>query len=148
MRQRLVDKAMGTDDARIEMTPLLDIIFLLLTFFIYSLVLTVQARVLPMKFPTLAASQQVTESRITGITVGKDSTIYLNQKATTFEALRERLTVLAQQPDPPAVFVALDAEAGGVDRGPLLIKLIDTVRQLGIKDLYIVGAPDSGKAEK
>jgi len=136
---------MTGNDARIEMTPLLDIIFLLLTFFIYSLVLTVQAKVLPMTFPSLSASQEIEQTRIAGITVGRDSSLYLNQQPVTFEQLTDRLTELADQPEPPAVFVALDNETEGVDRGPLLIRLIDTVRRLGIKDLYIVGAPDGGE---
>jgi len=136
---------MAADEPRMELAPLLDVIFLLLTFFIYSLVLTVQARVLPMKFPTLAASQQINETRIAGITVGKDSVLYLNQQPISFDNLRARLTELADQPEPPAVFVALDAETAGKDRAPLLIKLIDTIRQLGIKDLYIVGAPEAAK---
>src|SRR5690606_8300025 len=38
---------------RMEMIPLIDVIFLLLTFFIYSLALMVQAQVLPVALPPI-----------------------------------------------------------------------------------------------
>ncbi len=40
--------------ARLEMTPLIDVVFLLLTFFIYSFVVMVDARVAPMRLTPLA----------------------------------------------------------------------------------------------
>ena len=124
-----------------EMAPLLDVIFLLLTFFIYSFVLTVRAEVLPVNLPSLSAGQAAADREIAGITIGRGGGVFLNRKPITRRGLERRLAEWADRPEPPAIFLALDTEAGGVDRGPILIDLIDTLRRLGIEEFQIVGRP-------
>jgi len=129
-------------EPRVEMTPLLDVIFLLLTFFIYSLVLTVRAQVLPVNLPTLASGEVSAEADIAAITVDAEGSFYLNQQPMNFDILRTRLADLAERDQPPVVFIALDAEPGQTDRGPALVRLIDTLRSVGLPDFYIVGQPE------
>ncbi|MDH3583096.1 MAG: biopolymer transporter ExbD [Phycisphaerae bacterium] len=129
-----------------EMTPLLDIIFLLLTFFIYSMVLTVRAQILPVALPSIAAGQTTGETAIAGITVDRAGQLYLNQEPVSAVVLEERLRQTRERPKPPAVFLALEAEGGGVDRGPIFVSLIDMLRRLGIEDFHIVGAPGGGSS--
>lgn len=130
-------------EPRIEMTPLLDVIFLLLTFFMYSLVLTVRAQVLPVNLPTLTAGQVPAEAEIAAITVDAAGKFYLNTKPMNFDTLKQQLADLGKQTKPPVVFIALDAKAGDVDRGPSLIRLIDTLRTVGLPNFYIVGQKDA-----
>jgi biopolymer transport protein ExbD len=135
-------------EPRIEMTPLLDVIFLLLTFFIYSLVLTVRAQVLPVNLPTLTAGQVPAEAEIAAITVDAAGDFYLNARPLNFDALKQQLADLGRRDKPPVIFIALDAKAGDVDRGPTLIRLIDTLRKVGLPNFYIVGQQETpGKSD-
>lgn len=129
-------------ELRFEMTPLLDVIFLLLTFFIYSLVLMVQAQILPVKLPSVAAGQDATQSQVVGITLDAAGKLYLNRKPIDWPELQERMTLLVDDPNAPNVYVALEdnPEApAAADRGPALVRLIDMFRQIGLKNFFIVG---------
>jgi biopolymer transport protein ExbD len=128
-------------EPRMEMTPLLDVIFLLLTFFIYSIVLTVRAQVLPVSLPALTTGQTAQDVKVAGITVDARGDLFLNRQPVTRQELEARLGELSRQPEPPAFYLAIDAEQGQVDRGPLLIELIELLRKLKIENVNIVGAP-------
>ena len=128
-------------EPRVEMTPLLDVIFLLLTFFIYSLVVTVRAQVLPVKLPALTTGETAADVKIAGITVDHKGDLFLNREPVSRVELETRLRELAAQADPPAFYLAVDAEPGQVDRGPILIDMIELLRKLKIEDLSIVGSP-------
>ena len=47
----------NTHDFRIEIMPLIDVIFLLLTFFIYAMVLMVRAELLPVEMHAFASGE-------------------------------------------------------------------------------------------
>lgn len=126
-------------EPRMEMTPLLDVIFLLLTFFIYSMVLTVRAQVLPVTLPAITAGEVPADAQIAGITVDAAGQLFLNRKPITREELEASLKELSEREKPPAVFIALEAGSDAVDRGPIFIDLIDTMRRLGIENFNVVG---------
>lgn len=137
----------SAQEPRIELAPLLDVIFLLLTFFIYSIVVTVQANVLPVSLPSLSAAEAPTRSEIAGITVDAAGRFYLNQEPIRRQQLRRRLEEMAGRDEPPQVFVALEAEGGQVDRAPLLLDLINMLRGAGIDNFRIVGRRGEGGAD-
>ena len=127
-------------EPRIELTPLLDVIFLLLIFFIYALVLTVEAEVLPVRLPSLGSAEAAERAEIAAITLDADGDIFLNREPVTRDELEATLRDLALQPNPPQVFVAI-SEEGNVDRGPAFVQLVDLVRQAGFEQVNIVGQP-------
>lgn len=128
---------------RVEMTPLIDVIFLLLTFFIYSLVVTVRAQVMPVSLtPIAGASTQDSPAGIDAITIGRDGRFYFNQTPVPLEELPKRLASHAATDTDRRLFIAMEAQ-GDTDRGPLLIKLIEELRKAGIQDFAIVGQPDA-----
>jgi biopolymer transport protein ExbD len=139
LRQRL--RYADTHQPRVEMTPLLDVIFLLLTFFIYSIVLTVRAQVLPVKLPALSTGEIAQGVQIAGITVDLGGRFYLNQQLVTRTELEARLQEMAARPDPPRFFLAVDAQSGSIDRAPILLEMIEMLRRLKIEDFSIVGRP-------
>jgi len=138
---------------RVEIMPLIDVIFLLLTFFIYSLVTMVQAEILPVQLQTLTTGQSAEPATIMAVTIDAQGNLYLNRTPIDNETLDQKLKETAQLEDVPKLFLALEdtpsveatdpTTAGRViDRGPLLISLIERVRKAGIEDFNIVG--DSG----
>lgn len=135
---------------RVEIMPLIDVIFLLLTFFIYSLVTMVQAEILPVQLQTLTTGQAAEPASIMAITIDARGDLYFNRAPIEDDALDEKLAELAQQDDVPKLFLALedtlttdpgntDITERTIDRGPLLIGLIERVRKAGIEDFNIVG---------
>lgn len=131
---------------RVEMTPLIDVIFLLLTFFIYSLVVTVRAQIMPVALtPMTGASVQNSPATIDAITIGRDGVFYFNQTPVSLQQLPEQLSDYAASATDRRLFIAMEAQ-GDTDRGPLLIKLIEQLRQAGIENFSIVGQPPSPTA--
>lgn len=151
---------------RVEIMPLIDVIFLLLTFFIYSMVTMVRAEILPVQLQTLTTGEVATPALIVAVTIDARGALYLNRVPIDDERLDERLLEIAQSQEKPKLFLALEdtgvaagdsPEGGGsdsgvsgasggavvVDRGPLLIRLIERIRRAGIEDFNIVGDSES-----
>ena len=131
---------------RVEIMPLIDVIFLLLTFFIYSLISMVRAEVLPVQLQALTTGEQAEPAVVVAVTIDAQGGLYLNRAPIDRGALDQRLSQIAQSENKPRLFLAMEdtgdvepGAAGVVDRGPLLIELIERVRKAGIEDFSIVG---------
>ncbi len=134
--------------------PLIDVVFVLLTFYIYAMVLMVHAEILPVQLQTLSTGRSAEPASILAITVDVRGGLYLNRAPVTTDQLDERLNEIAELENPPKLFLALEdnppvvdtssesesvAGSPTVDRGPLLISLIERVRRAGLEDFNIVG---------
>lgn len=123
---------------------MIDVIFLLLTFFIYSMVLMVQAQVLPVHLAPVATGQRAKPAKIEAITIDRTGRLYLDRKPITREQLDAHLKTLAEQAHPPKVFVAAERSDGPttVDRLPVLWSLIGRLERSGL-DVSLVGLPET-----
>jgi len=124
--------------------PLVDVIFLLLTFFIYCLVTMVRAEILPVQLQSLTTGRAAEPTAIVAVTIDARGELYYNRAPIEPDALDAQLNEIAALNDPPKLFLALedaepDADTPTVDRGPLLISLIERVRQAGLTEFNIVG---------
>lgn len=128
---------------RLELLPMIDVIFLLLTFFIYSLIFMVRAEVMPIELIPLAGAQQAGERTLSVLTLDSQGRLFLDREPVDDQTLNARLRELAAAPtgDAPRLYLAVEATPGQVDRGPILIELIDRVRAAGVNDFAIVGPP-------
>ncbi|MEM6334809.1 MAG: biopolymer transporter ExbD, partial [Planctomycetota bacterium] len=131
------------EGARLEMTPLIDVIFLLLTFFIYSLVLMVRVEALPVALSGVAGAGPAGEAVVNVVTVRSDGTLAWNREAAGRAEVGERMAEAAADPGRPTVYVAMEA-AGEVDRAPALIELWELANRAGLERIVIVGTPESG----
>lgn len=132
---------------RMEMTAMIDVIFLLLTFFIYSLAMMISARVLPVQLTTVSAaatgSGTSQTTQVQAITIDKAGVLYFNREPVSMSQLDSQLRKIAGDADQPTVYLAMEAQ-GTTDRGPLLMQLIDRVRGAGIDRFVIVGQKPVG----
>ncbi len=129
----------STHEPRIEIMPLIDVIFLLLTFFIYAMVLMVRADLVPMELPSFDAGSPAEPAPAITISIDAAGDLFLDRDPVNLTDLPARLlTAVEQQPD-TIVYIAADAQ-GDEDRLPVFLELYDQLAREGL-DIRLVGAP-------
>lgn len=127
-------------EPRLEIMPLLDVIFLLLAFFIYAMVLLIRAEVLPVQLPELSQGRPASNVEAISITLDADGSLFVDAQPTNLDAVIGVLQeALAARPD-ARVYLAADME-GRADRLPVFIELVNRLRGSGIHEFFIVGKP-------
>jgi len=71
---------------RIEMLPLIDIVFLLLVFFIFTMLSMAVHRSLPIMLPT-SSSAKIDKELVLSVTIKSDRTIYVDKERIAFDDL-------------------------------------------------------------
>ena len=114
------------------MVPLIDIVFLLLVFFIHAMLSMVVHRGLAVELPS-AVTSLADRRDFVAITVTRDNRLYVDKEAATLENLAARvLERLAENPD-MAVFVSGDRRA---DLG-IAIEVLDELRAAGVREVSV-----------
>lgn len=80
---------------RIEMLPLIDIVFLLLVFFIYAMLSMAVHRGLSVLLPT-STSAKIDKELIVSVTIKPDETIYVDKEQTSLNDLASLLKTKAE----------------------------------------------------
>lgn len=125
---------------RLELTPLIDVIFLLLTFFIYNLIISVQAEVLPVRFTDVKTGDRAGGGDVQWLQVDRKGAMFLNREPMTSSQLDAKLAEIGKMPKQPTLYLVVDAE-GDMDRAPLLITLFEKVKRAGVQNVTFVGQP-------
>lgn len=120
--------------ARIEMLPLIDIVFILLVFFIYAMLSMVVHRGFKVDLPQ-ATTAEIDRKDYLSITVDKDNRILLNKTEILLENLSD--AVQAKAVKGTKIFINGDKEA---DLG-VVIQVLDTLRRDEIKEVYFETEP-------
>jgi biopolymer transport protein ExbD len=119
--------------ARIEIIPLIDIVFFLLATFVMVSMAMIKNQGVSVNLPVASTSAPQERKEYTAITVTAAGDYYFNKEAVTMEQIVERLTALkSSQPD-PRVFINGDQKA---EFGKA-IAVLDAVRKLGISKVAI-----------
>ncbi len=120
--------------ARIEIIPLIDIVFFLLATFVMVSLSMVRNQGLPVNLPKAAASAP-SEGRQEAIVVGvtKSGDFFMNKDVLSFEALSAKLSKLKSTEPDLKVLVQGDEQASFGDA----IKVLDEARRLGITKVTI-----------
>ena len=111
------------------MLPLIDVVFLLLIFFIYAMVSMVVHHGLKIDLPTAGSVTLETRDYIS-ITIDSDNQLFLNQEPVQQAGLAEQVLLLRGNADKP-VFIEGDHKA---DLG-LAIELLDDLKKSGIEEV-------------
>ncbi len=119
--------------ARIEIIPLIDVIFFLLaTFVLFTLSLN-KSGGLPVALPTTETSQPRASDGAVTITLTKEGTIAWDQESVTLEAFIERLQAYKASATDPRVLINGDKDAPFSQAR----YVIDEVRKAGISRILI-----------
>ncbi|HVU37534.1 MAG TPA: biopolymer transporter ExbD [Opitutales bacterium] len=119
--------------ARIEIIPLIDVIFFLLATFIMVSLSMVKNRGIPVNLPAAATSAPQPRDQDTTITVKKDGEIFFNKEALRLDQLPARLRQLRAEQGDPKVFLNGDEQAyfGAA------VGVLDELRKAGITKVAI-----------
>ena len=132
-------RARTTKKARIEIIPMIDVVFFLLVFFMMtSLAMTIYQG-LPVSLPE-AASGQRAAAEIANITVSRDGQTYLNREPVALSALPDRLRPLLAAHRDLAVVINADREVAHAR----VVDVLDGLRGSGVTRIAIAVVPAGG----
>jgi biopolymer transport protein ExbD len=112
---------------RIEMIPMMDMLFLLLTFFMYAMLSMTVHRGLPVHLPASDAAETTVDTPLT-ITVKVDGSVYVDRAAVALPDLTAALKVRAQAETAPGVLLFADRSLSYQN----LFEVLDRIRAAGL----------------
>ena len=119
--------------ARIEIIPLIDIVFFLLATFVMVSLSMVKNHGIPVNLPRAATASAQDRENFAAVSVTESGELYLNKVKVDISQLRTRLRDLkAQEPD-LRVMIQGDEKAGF----GAAVQVLDEVRKLGIQKVSI-----------
>lgn len=117
---------------RIEMLPLIDIVFLLLVFFIYAMLSMAVHRGLPVELP-LSNTAEIDKKLTLSVSVEADETIYVDKERVALEQLAEILHARAARIREPAVLIFADRHLPY----QMIYNVLDKIRQAGLSRISL-----------
>ena len=124
MRQRR--RRRTTEDAAINITPLLDIVFILLIFFIVTTSFAKEFGV-DMNRPSNAPVKERERAELIAVRIEADGTVFVEERAVDLRAVRANIeSGLARKPQASVVVVAHRAADAG-----LMVRVVDQARLAG-----------------
>jgi biopolymer transport protein ExbD len=118
--------------ARIEMLPLIDIVFLLLVFFIYAMLSMAVHRGLPIVLP-VSSSANIEKRLILSITVKSDGSIYLDERKISLNNLATVLKKKVQTESGKGVLLFADRNLPYQK----LFHVLDQIKNAGIRKVSL-----------
>jgi len=124
-----LNKSRFQQPARFELLPLIDVIFLLLIFFIFVMLkMTVQSNI-KVDLPQLVESTQQSDKRLT-ISIDAENQIFINEDSTTLKNIINQILSLQKETKQP-ILIRGDKQA---DLG-IALTILDKLRQAGFKQV-------------
>lgn len=117
---------------RIEMIPLIDIVFLLLVVFIYAMLSMAVHRGLPVALPSSVVAE-VEKNLVLAVTVEREGTIYLDKVPVPLEELTQSLKSKAEGEADPGVLLFADRDVAYQD----LFRVLDRIRLAGLERISL-----------
>ena len=134
IRQRPIQRV------RIEIIPMIDVIFFLLVFFMVSSLAMTRINSVKVVLPKMSGKPESMKQNII-LTVKKDGSLMVNKTAVTPDTLGSQLAYQMQS-DPQAVVIVNADE--GVGYG-LVVSAMDKAKQAGVRKFALVAEADKGR---
>ena len=122
-----------TKKARIEMIPLIDIVFLLLVFFIYAMLSMTIQRGIKVDVPQAATGSTNQEDYIS-ITINSENRIFINKDETAISEVPKKIMRIKNNDPDLKIFINGDEKA----QLGIAINILDVLRDHGIKEVNFV----------
>lgn len=125
--------------ARIEMLPLIDIVFLLLVFFIYAMLSMAIHHGLPVLLPD-SSSAESEQRLVLSVTVQQDGTTYVDETRVSPEDLTDVLGHRVRGAESPGVLLFADRSLPYQE----LFQVLDRIRGAGITRISLQAETEAG----
>jgi biopolymer transport protein ExbD len=119
--------------ARIEIVPLIDIIFFLLATFVLVSMSMIKNQGLPIRLPVAVTSKPVDRGESTVIRIDKDGAITLNKQTYTLETIAAPLSAFKNSNEDPKIVIQGDSDASY----GTVISVLDAARRAGISKVAV-----------
>lgn len=123
----------GVRRARIEIIPLIDIMFFLLATFVMVSLSMVKNQGIPVRLPVATTSAAQERKDYISITVSETGNYYFNKELVTLEEVAARLSALRARAEDPRIFINGDGRANF----EAIVSVLDETRKLGITKVAI-----------
>ena len=118
--------------ARIEILPLIDIVFLLLVFFIYAMLSMAVHRGLPVDLP-MSQSAEIDQKLTLSVTIKDDGLIHIDKTPVALEDLTEILRARSEEASETGVLVFADKDLSY----QMIYTVLDNIRLAGISRISL-----------
>ncbi len=116
--------------AQINIVPMIDVIFAILTFFVMSTLFLTRSEGLPVNLPQASTAKKATQPARVTLTVNKDGKLFLNKQPITLDKLEAGVKEKVKPEQ--SLTVVLNADEA-VNHGKI-VEVMDRVRQVeGVK---------------
>ncbi len=111
----------------IMLSPMIDMIFLLLVFFIVSTMYMSEIKTIPIRLPVAQNAETVSKSNFS-VTIKKDGTVYLDEDQIDVDLLVSNAAMESKRDSSFSVIIRADGEANY----KLVIELMDKLKGAGV----------------
>lgn len=123
--------------ARVEMLPLMDVVFLILVFLIYAMMVMVVQMGMPVSLPT-SKSAQPQQVVVLALTIQQDGALWLDKEPVTLENLADNVMQQSRErglneDEEPTVQIFADAELPYQK----LFNVLDVLKKAGLKKISL-----------
>ena len=118
--------------ARIEMLPMIDIVFLLLVFFIYAMLSMAVHRGLPVNLPA-SKTVKIDKKLVLAVAINADSPIFVDKEPVELDRLATVLQAKATGQEQPGVLLFADRNLTYQS----LFGVLDQIRQAGLNRISL-----------
>ena len=132
-----LNKSRFQQPARFELLPLIDVIFLLLIFFIFVMLKMTMQSSIKVDLPQLVESTQQTKEQLT-ISINANNQIFINEQSATLQKVVENVLFL-QKETKKLILIRGDSQS---DLG-IALTILDKLRQAGFKQVAFATQKDN-----
>ena len=125
---------------RIEIIPMIDVIFFLLVFFMVTSLAMTRINSVKVLLPKMSGKAENMKQNVI-LTVKKDGTLLINKTQVTLDNLGAQLTA-QMQADPQAVVIVNADEAAGYG---LVVAAMDKAKAVGVRKFALVAEADKAQ---
>ena len=126
-------------ELRPDFTPLIDVVFLLLTFFIFAMVVMVRADTLDVSLPEVASGSRGDRAGGVTVTVDADGRVFVDRQPVALEQLAGAVLARREALGDPEARVLLAVDQFG--RTGDLIRVANALAAQGLTEFSILGTP-------
>jgi biopolymer transport protein ExbD len=118
--------------ARIEMLPMIDIVFLLLVFFIYAMLSMAVHRGLPVNLPA-SKTVKIDKKLVLAVTIRADGSIFVDKEPVELDRVTSVLQAKAKGIEQPGVLLFADRNL----TYQVLFEVLDQIRKAGLNRISL-----------